>query len=127
MEFLEKVVSLRFEIAAFLLFGIGFIHLMVEKNLIKKVIAFNIMDSSVFLFLASQGYIEGRIAPIVTDGITDASQYINPVPAGLVLTGIVVSVSVSAFFLALTQRFYHRYHTVNFDEIMILDQKKDVD
>ena len=127
MELLNKIVSLRFEIAAFLLFGIGFIHLLVEKNLIKKVIAFNIMDSSVFLFLASQGYVEGRVAPIVTDGITDAARYINPVPAGLVLTGIVVSVSVSAFFLALTQRFYHRYHTVNFDEIMVLDRKKDVD
>ena len=127
MELLNKIVSLRFEIAAFLLFGIGFIHLLVEKNLIKKVIAFNIMDSSVFLFLASQGYVEGRVAPIVTDGITDAAHYINPVPAGLVLTGIVVSVSVSAFCLALTQRFYHRYNTVNFDEIMVLAQKKDVD
>lgn len=127
MALLEKIVSLRFEIAAFLLFGIGFMHLLVEKNLIKKIIAFNIMDSSVFLFLASQGYIQGRTAPIVTDGITDAAMYINPVPAGLVLTGIVVSVSISAFFLALTQRFYHRYHTVNFDEIMILAQEKDVD
>ncbi len=127
MELLEKILSLRFEIAAFLLFGIGFIHLLVEKNLIKKIIAFNVMDSSVFLFLASQGYIAGRAAPIITDGITDAARYINPVPAGLVLTGIVVSVSISAFFLALTQRFYHRYHTVDFDEIMILAQEKDVD
>ena len=125
MEFLEKVISLRFEIAAFLLFGIGFMHLLVQKNLIKKIIAFNIMDSAVFLFLASQGYIQNRIAPIVTDGVTDASAYINPIPAGLVLTGIVVSVSVSAFFLALTQRFYRHYHTVNFDEIMA--QGKDVD
>ncbi len=127
MELLEKIISLRFEIAAFLLFGIGFMHLLVEKNLIKKIIAFNIMDSSVFLFLASQGYIQGRTAPIATDGVTDAALYINPVPAGLVLTGIVVSVSISAFFLALTQRFYHRYHTVNFDEIMILAKEKDVD
>lgn len=128
MELLEKTISLRFEIAAFLLFGIGFMHLLIQKNLIKKIIAFNVMDSAVFLFLASQGYIQGRAAPIVTDGITDAAAYINPIPAGLVLTGIVVSVSVSAFFLALTQRFYRHYHTVNFDEIMILaKEEKDVD
>ncbi len=123
-EFLEKVISLRFEIAAVILFGIGFINLLLQKNLIKKIVGFNIMDSSVFLLLASQGYIDGRVAPILTDGITEASHYVNPIPAGLVLTGIVVSVSVSAFFLALVQRLYKHYHTVNFDEIMVLAKKK---
>lgn len=127
MTFIDKVISLRFEIAAFILFGIGFMNLLVQKNLIKKIIAFNIMDSSIFLFLASQGYIQGRIAPIITNGITDSSVYVNPIPSGLVLTGIVVSVSVSAFFLALTQRFYREYHTVNFDEIMLMSKVKDVD
>lgn len=122
--FLEKVISLRFEIAAIILFGIGFINLLLQKNLIKKIVGFNIMDSSVFLMLASQGYIDGRVAPILVDGITEASHYVNPIPAGLVLTGIVVSVSVSAFFLALVQRLYKHYHTVNFDEIMVLAKKK---
>ncbi len=123
-EFLDKVISLRFEIAAAVLFGIGFMNLLLQKNLIRKIVAFNVMDSSVFLFLASQGYIDGRVAPIVTDGIREASHYVNPIPAGLVLTGIVVSVSVSAFFLALVQRLYKHYHTVNFDEIMILAKEK---
>ena len=43
--------------------------------------------------------------------------YINPIPSGLVLTGIVVSVSVSALMLALTIRLYRRYHTLDLDEI----------
>ena len=60
----------------------------------------------------------------MTDGIREAAHYINPIPAGLVLTGIVVSVSVSAFFLALVQRLYKHYHTVNFDEIMIMAKEK---
>ena len=123
-EILEKAISLRFEIAAADLFGIGFINLLLQKNLIRKIVAFNIMDSSVFLLLASQGYIAGRVAPILQDGITAAEHYVNPIPAGLVLTGIVVSVSVSAFFLALVQRLYKHYHTVNFDEIMVLAKKK---
>ncbi|MBE6994539.1 MAG: cation:proton antiporter [Ruminococcaceae bacterium] len=122
--FLTKAVSLRFEIAAVILFGIGFMNLMLRHNLIKKIVAFNVMDSSVFLFLASQGYIDGRIAPIAREGIVGAEHYVNPIPAGLVLTGIVVSVSVSAFFLALVQRLYKHYHTVDFDEIMIMAKKK---
>ena len=43
--------------------------------------------------------------------------YINPIPSGLVLTGIVVSVSVTALMLSLTIRLYKRYHTLDLDEI----------
>lgn len=123
-EFFRLVVTYRFEIGAIVLFGIGFMNLLLQKNLIRKIIGFNVMDSSVFLFLASQGYIAGRTAPVLTNGVTSASAYINPIPAGLVLTGIVVSVSVSAFFLALVQRLYKKYGTVEFDEIIILAKKE---
>ena len=82
------------------------------------------MDTAVYLLLATQGYIEGRMAPIIVNGNTDPTQYINPVPSGLVLTGIVVSVSVSALMLALTIRLYKRYHTLNLDEILMHIQKE---
>ena len=75
------------------------------------------MDSAIYLFLAEKGYIAGRVAPIVTDGVTSVEAYINPIPSGLVLTGIVVSVSVSALMLSLTIRLYIGYHTLDLDEI----------
>lgn len=106
-----------YEVAAVIIFGIGFTVLMLHPNMIKKVIGFNFMDTGVYLFLAAKGYISGRTAPILTDGITSAEAYINPIPAGLVLTGIVVSVSVTAFLLALTIRLYLKYHTLNLDEM----------
>ncbi|MCI7226295.1 MAG: cation:proton antiporter subunit C [Lachnospiraceae bacterium] len=105
------------EEVAMVLFGIGFANLLFQKNLIKKIIGLNIMDSSVYLFLAEKGYIEGRLAPIVVNGIQDVNTYINPIPSGLVLTGIVVSVSVTALMLSLTVRLYRRYHTLDLDEI----------
>ena len=105
------------EAVAIILFGIGFTMLLFQRNLFKKLIGLNIMDTGTFLFLASMGYIHGRKAPIVTDGVTDPKAYINPVPAGLVLTGIVVSVSVTAIMLSLTVRLYRRYHTLQLDEI----------
>ena len=55
------------EAAAIILFGIGFTMLLFHQNLIKKLIGMNIMDTGVFLFLASMGYIEGRKAPIIVD------------------------------------------------------------
>jgi len=105
------------EAVAMILFGIGFANLLFQKNLIKKIIGFNIMDTAIYLFLAEKGYIAGRIAPIVVNGIQDVNTYINPIPSGLVLTGIVVSVSVSALMLSLTIRLYNRYHTLDLDEI----------
>ena len=105
------------EAVAMLLFGIGFGNLLLQSNLIKKIIGLNIMDTAIYLFLAEKGYITGRIAPIIVDGIQDMEHYINPIPSGLVLTGIVVSVSVSALMLSLTIRLYKRYHTLDLDEI----------
>jgi len=112
------------EAVAMILFGIGFANLLFQKNLIKKIIGFNIMDTAIYLFLAEKGYIEGRIAPIVVDGIQSVEHYINPIPSGLVLTGIVVSVSVSALMLSLTIRLYQRYHTLDLDEISIRLRKE---
>ena len=105
------------EAVAMILFGIGFGNLLLQSNLIKKIIGLNIMDTAIYLFLAEKGYINGRVAPIIIDGVQSTQAYINPIPSGLVLTGIVVSVSVSALMLALTIRLYRRYHTLDLDEI----------
>lgn len=115
------------EAVAIILFGIGFTMLLFHRNLVKKLIGMNIMDTGVFLFLASMGYISGRKAPIIVDGVQDVSAYINPVPAGLVLTGIVVSVSVTAVTLSLTIRLYKRYHTLNLDDIYMLSRHETED
>ncbi len=113
------------EAVAAILFCIGFTNLLLQNNLIKKIIGLNVMDSAIYLFLAEKGYIAGRAAPIVTDGVQSAEAYINPIPSGLVLTGIVVSVSVTALMLSLTIRLYTRYHTLDLDKISTLIKKEE--
>jgi len=114
------------EAVAALLFVIGFANLLLQKNLIKKIVGLDFMDSATYLFLAEKGYIAGKAAPILSEAGSDASAYVNPIPAGLVLTGIVVSVSVSALMLALTIKLYERYHTLNVDEISAILKKEDL-
>lgn len=118
----ENFVNNYQEWVAMILFSIGFIMMILHRNLIKKIIGLNIMDTAVYLFLASVGYIEGREPPLVTETTLDATLYINPIPSGLVLTGLVVSVSVTALMLALVIRLYKRYHTLNLDEIYMFAQ-----
>ena len=119
---LEILVEQRFYVTAVLLFSIGFATLLLHPNLIKKIIGLNLMDTAVFLFLAAMGYVNGGKAPMVEPG-ADAAAYIHPVPGGLVLTGIVVAVSTTALFLALTHRLYQKYHSVNLDVILMLARR----
>lgn len=126
MEHLFEIVLNHLdEIVSVILFGVGFTTLLLHRNLIKKILGLNIMDTAVYLFLASLGYVENRGAPILKNGVIAAESYVNPVPSGLVLTGIVVSVSVSALMLALTIRLYRRYHTLDFDKITQLMKGED--
>lgn len=123
---MHNLLNNYYEAVAVILFGIGFTTLLFHRNMIKKIIGFNIMDTAVYLFLAAKGYIDGRVAPVPesADSVKRVEDFINPVPAGLVLTGIVVSVSVTAIMLSLTIRLYRRYHTLDIDQITILAKKE---
>ena len=57
MEHLEELVAV-------LLFAIGFTTLLLNRNIIKKIIGFNIMDTAIYLFLAEKGY---NLLPEYTD------------------------------------------------------------
>ena len=121
---LSKIFVNHYEAVAVILFGIGMTNLLLQKNLIKKIIGLNIMDTAVYLFLAAKGYVEGRAAPILLENgsggwLTSSALYVNPVPAGLVLTGIVVSVSVTAFSLSLALKLYENYGTLNIDDALL--------
>ncbi|MCR5427428.1 MAG: sodium:proton antiporter [Lachnospiraceae bacterium] len=122
----ETIMNHLTDVVSVILFIIGFANLLLHRNMIKKIIGLNIMDTSIYMLLATQGYITGLKAPIITDGITDASRYINPIPSGLVLTGIVVSVSVTALMLSMTIRMYKEYHTLDLDAILMQVRKKDL-
>ena len=108
-----------------LLFALGFSGLLFHPNLLKKIIGMTIMDSAIFLFLVSSGFVRGRVSPILPDTEAEASALVfsNPIPSGMVLTGIVISTGMTAFLLALTQRLYQHYHSLELDQIMSMIQK----
>lgn len=100
---------------AIILFVIGMYTMLTHSNMIKKVIAMNIMDAAVFLLFVAIGYTYGGQAPIVRDGADVV--YVNPLPGALMLTGIVVAVSVTAYALSLIVKIYRYYDTCDYDEI----------
>jgi len=111
-----------YQVVAVLLYCVGFMCMLINRNLVKKVIGLNISIVAVYLFLATKGFVQGRAAPIIAlENIHYPSVYVygNPIPAGMILTGIVISFSVTAFSLALIVRLHKRYETLYLDEIML--------
>lgn len=102
---------------AMVLFCLGLYTVIVRRNIIKKLIGLNIMETSVFFFYISLGYLNGGIAPIRVEG-ADPSRMVNPIPQALILTGIVVAVSVTALALAMVILLYRQYGTLDVDRLM---------
>lgn len=102
------------------LFCIGIYAILSRANLMKKIIGINIMVNAIFLLLISSGNIRGGIAPLQPSEVAVAAEqlYVNPLPAALVLTGIVVSLSVTAFALSIVVKINDYYGTIEVNEIL---------
>ncbi len=100
---------------AMVLFVIGLHTMLTHSNLIKKIMALNIMETAIFLFFISGGYVANGRVPII-EGSRN-STFVNPLPQALILTGIVIAVSLTAFALSLIVRLYQFYGTLDADEI----------
>jgi len=81
--------ALLYALTGMVLFVAGCAGLILHSQLLRKILAFNIMGSGAFLVLVGLGQ---------RDGVPD------PVPQAMVLTGIVVAVAATALGLALCRR-----------------------
>jgi len=104
------------------LFIIGLHTVVTHKNLIKRVMGINIMATGIFLFFIAIGNVTGGVPPIVVDGETPV--FINPMPSVLILTGIVVSVSITVYALSLVIRIYQTYGTIDQEEIVKIQNEE---
>jgi multicomponent Na+:H+ antiporter subunit C len=102
---------------------IGFYAMIGKRNLVKKLLGMNIFQTAIILFFVSTGVKRGGAIPILDKyevlkhGI-DPATVVNPLPHVLMLTAIVVSVSVTGVALAILQRIYREYGTLEEDEIL---------
>ncbi|HBY19650.1 MAG: cation:proton antiporter [Clostridiales bacterium GWE2_32_10] len=96
------------------LFCLGIYTIISQKNLIKIVIGFTIVESSLILLLILVGYKPGGTAPIL-DKVYQI--VVDPISQALALTSIVIGGSVTAVMLMLVIKIQKRYGTLNIDKI----------
>ncbi len=102
-----------------ILFIFGLTIMVTHHNLIKKLIGMYLLQTSVFVFLVNTGAKLGSTVPILLSagGSIEPSNYANPLPHALVVTGIVVGVSTLGVSLGLTIAIWRCYGSIEEDEI----------
>lgn len=103
-------------ILCFILFLVGLYGLITRRNLVKIVISLSIMEFSVFIFLVLIGYIDGGIAPIISENAINPT-YVDPLPQAMVLTAIVIGLATTAMLMAIAIRLYRKYRTFDIRDI----------
>lgn len=104
--------------SSIILILIGLFGVLSRRNLIKIVISIGIMDTGVNLLLVSLGYINGGLAPILTNiNNSNNLNFVDPLPQALVLTAIVIGVALLALALSIVIKIYENHHTLQIDEI----------
>lgn len=102
----------------FLLFLLGPYGIIFKNNLIKKLMAMNVMQVAVILFFLVLGQKMGGEIPVEVPGLLGAGHYINPLPHALMLTAIVVSLATTGVSLALLLLVQRHYGVLEEDELL---------
>ena len=95
---------------------IGLWGMLTQKNIIKIIIGFSIMDTGVHLIMVSIGYLKDRTAPILDSAVSKAdavNQVVDPIPSALVLTAIVIGLAVTALMLSYAIKLYEKNKTLD--------------
>lgn len=105
-------------ILAFLLLCIGIYGICVSKNIIKSIMLYNIIQSSVIIIFLNFGSVEGLGIPIISDLADKTRNMVDPLPQALMITAIVIGAAITALGLMLSIKIFHYYGTLNWKELI---------
>ena len=108
-------------IVSFLMVMIGFYILLIEKNLIKKVVGLNLLQGGIIVFYVLIGKIKDGVPPIYNKALKET--YSNPIPHVLMLTAIVVGIATTSLACAFIYRIYKNYNTLDEQEIIAMNNE----
>lgn len=100
------------------LLALGVAGIIVCNNYMKKLICMNVMQVAVIFFFLCLGQKSPGTIPVAVDTAVKASEYINPLPHGLMLTAIVVSLGTTGVGLSLLLRIREKYGTIEEDDLL---------
>lgn len=107
-------------VTGFALILIGFWGMLSHRNILRIIIGFSLINTGLHLVMVATGYVTGGTAPIIDKALTisDATvRSVDPIPAALVVTAIVIGFSVTAVMLAFAIRIHDARKTLSIDAL----------
>jgi multicomponent Na+:H+ antiporter subunit C len=98
-----------------LLFFVGLTGVVIQRNIVKSIIAVNVMDVGAILFLITVNYVPGNVPPV---GSHTGEIVADPLPQALMITAIVIGISVTAVSLAIFISLFRRYGTADWQSVL---------
>lgn len=89
-------------------------YLMLSKSILRIIIGTGLLSHGAHLLLLTMGGLKRGAPPLLGE---EASAYTDPIPQALILTAIVISFGVTAFFLVLAYRAYQELGTDNMERL----------
>jgi multicomponent Na+:H+ antiporter subunit C len=89
-------------------------YLMLSKSLLRIIVGTGLLSHGAHMLILTMGGLKRGAAPLLGE---HASSYSDPIPQALILTAIVISFGVTAFFLVLAYRAYQELGTDNMDRM----------
>ena len=106
----------------FLLILVGFWGVLTQKNIIKIILGFTILNTGTNILMVSLGYIRNKTAPIIDAAVDQtgnndvSASVVDPVPQALVLTAIVIGFGITALMLAYAMKMYNAKKTLEINK-----------
>lgn len=98
-----------------LLFFVGLLGLVTQKNIVRTIISVNVMDVGAILFLITVNYVPGSLPPVAP---LDGPIIADPIPQALMITAIVIGIAVSAVSLAVFITLFRRYGSADWETVL---------
>lgn len=89
-------------------------YLMLSKSLLRIIVGTGLLSHGAHLLILTMGGLKRGAVPLLGE---EASAYTDPIPQALILTAIVISFGVTAFFLVLAYRAYKELGTDNMERL----------
>jgi len=119
--FLHGVIT----IGSLILLTIGLVGALTKKNLFKIFLSLAVAEASLFIYFIGMHFEVGKVAPIVTNKVTEFSlNMVDPVPQAMILTTIVIAIAVLSLALSFIINYFKLTNNMRVNKMDELGERK---
>ncbi len=101
---------------ALIIFLVGLFNMIRSKNLVKSIVSFSILNTSVIIFFVLLSTQTGAAIPIYGDPLL-LGKMVDPLSQALMITAIVIGAASSSLALMMSIKLFHYYGSLEWQDI----------